>query len=373
MRRRLPLPLVAFTLAFAACAAPAGHLIIIGGGLQPDNARILQRFVELAGARGPITIIATASADPSAALADSLAQLGRYVPRNALAGLFDSASRPPASSRESTAQLRRSGGLFFTGGDQGRITARFRPGGSDSAERAAMRALLAGGGVIAGTSAGAAMMSDPMFTGGDSETALAAAAAACGPPLGRGMGLFPYGLIDSHFFSRGRLGRLIAALAAGIGRYGLGVADNRGVEVDLRHGRLIALGDRAALLVDAGGLRRAGRSLEGARITLLSDGDELDLRTGAVRPAGGRVLETARRAALPADTLPSAWDRDVLLERLESLAQSGRAAAAASPAFIVRLSADEKTGFVFGADGRLSTAVGVIVDIAPRPASPIAR
>lgn len=257
-------------LALAACA-PSGRLIVIGGGLQPDNARVLRRFVALARPRGPITIVATASADPPAAIRDGRELLGRYAPA---AALLDWRESDPAAA--AAAQLRRSGGLFLTGGDQSRLTARFRgpagPAGDNSPELAALRALLERGGVIAGTSAGAAALSDPMFTGGDSETALVR-----GPELGRGLGLFPYGLTESHFFSRGRLGRLVAALAQGAGRYGLGVADNRGVEVELGRGRLTALGDRAALLVDGTGLRcergTGVTTCRGARITLLSDGD----------------------------------------------------------------------------------------------------
>lgn len=199
-----------------------------------------------------------------------------------------------------------------------------------------------------------------MFTGGDSEAALTR-----GPELGRGLGLFPYGLTDSHFFSRGRLGRLVAALAPGAGRYGLGVADNRGVEVELRRGALTALGDHAALLVDGSELRRApgpgSVAYLGARVTLLSDGDEVELGRGAVRPAVGR-LRSARRVPCPA-TAPPAWGPDVVLERLATLARCGGAVAAASPAAGVRLRADEQTRFAFPADGRLRTAARVIVDI----------
>lgn len=341
----------------AADAAPAGpgRLIAIGGAIRPENAAVFERFFELAtpdesaprasrsshSAPRPssaaaesrplrVLIATAASGNESAAAASTEKTLRRY----AASAVIETIGRdtPPA---DAVALIDRSAAIYFTGGDQARITAAYRPGGVDGPEAAAMRRLLARGGVIAGTSAGDAMMSDPMFLGGRSTEALGIRRPpesarnqrpATGPPeatdraaspgdapapedapmsqdapagkppaptdddeapreppplgprLGPGMALVPWAIMDSHFFERDRFGRLVAALETSGKRFGLGVGEDAAIEIDLATGEATALTDAPTLLVDIGSLRRDGLARLGIRTRVLTRGERINLR-----------------------------------------------------------------------------------------------
>jgi cyanophycinase len=199
--------------------------------------------------------------------------------------------------------------MFFTGGDQKRITDRYRPHDRPTPEWLAMRRLLERGGVIAGTSAGDAMMGEVMFYGGGSATALGVAPAPAGktrgedddeenplqlgPRIGPGMRFLPEAIADSHFFERDRIGRLVAALESSGRRMGIGVGEDAAVEVDLGSGELRGISVAESLLVDISGLQRNGLARSGIIARVVAQGDRLRLaawlgRNGppAAAPAG---------------------------------------------------------------------------------------
>jgi cyanophycinase len=259
---------LAGVLALTGCAAgpdrpvdgpSRGHLLIIGGGLNDDNASISGRFLELAGP-GRIGIIPTASGDPDAGPTNA-ERLRRFDPgRDVVVIPLDKDAAARADDPAVAALIRSCSGLWFTGGDQSRITAVFRPGPRGAArDTEAYRAtldVLARGGVIAGTSAGAAVMSDPMITGGTSADALANGATWTDQPregqgvgLAPGLGYFPVGLTDQHFLERGRLGRLVVALRETGVSTGFGVAENAALEVDLARAVARAWGEHAVTVV----------------------------------------------------------------------------------------------------------------------------
>src|SRR5215213_7601926 len=95
-------------------------------------------------------------------------------------------------------------GVFFTGGDQIKITSQI--GDTPIFER--IREIYEAGGVIAGTSAGASVMSETMLVeGGDENSHVIGGSVRMAPGLGLIGGL----VIDQHFMERGRFGRLIGA------------------------------------------------------------------------------------------------------------------------------------------------------------------
>ncbi|RYF00022.1 MAG: cyanophycinase, partial [Oxalobacteraceae bacterium] len=123
----------------AAAEAPKGSLVIIGGGLQADNAAVWQKIVALAGGKGArIAVLATAAGNPEREAQLTLTNLNRHgaqafvvpiAPRLAGRDVRKDAD-DPALARA----LVEAGGVFFTGGDQARITATLRhPDGSNSA------------------------------------------------------------------------------------------------------------------------------------------------------------------------------------------------------------------------------------------------
>lgn len=281
-------PLVA-CVALAACASPrhgAGSLLVIGGGLDDDNRPVYERFATLAARAGePSIVIATAaSGDQEDSAKGKVESLRTWCP-----GARVEVMRRETPTAESVAMIDRATAIFFTGGDQKRITDRYRSGDRDGPELEAMRRLLSRGGVIAGTSAGDAMMGEVMFHGGRSVQALGVPRAAGsgtddddatqGPRIGPGMGLVRWVVTDSHFFERDRVGRLVAALEASGRHLGVGVGEDAAVEIDLATGELVGVSVADSLLVDVGSLRRREGSLDrlGCRGLVVRHGTRVSL------------------------------------------------------------------------------------------------
>ena len=297
LARSFLVALAAFALLGCASPPPAGTLVVIGGGLEDTNTAVLGRLAALAqrpDGSASMLIATAASGNQDAAAKGVTEEMEAVRP-----GL-----RTPRITRETPADdaaalVRNATIVFFTGGDQKRITDTYRPTGTDGPVAAELRALLARGGTIAGTSAGDAMMTDPMFLTGSSRRALGFADPAppdpsdpgserLGPQIGPGMGFLPWVLNDSHFFERHRFGRLVAALEISGLALGLGVGEDDAVEVDLASGRAHALTSIGALLVDARGVRREGLARLGVRAKLLIRGQSINLKhlaQGAPSPA----------------------------------------------------------------------------------------
>ena len=270
----------------AACAGVArepwparGTLLLIGGGLDDDNAPVYRRFLELAAVAGaPRIVIATAATGPQDEEAtDKAESLRTWAP-----GVAIEVVRRETSTAETVAAIDRATAMFFTGGDQARVTARYRPEGGSTPELEAMQRLLARGGVIAGASAGCAMMGPQMLLGGRSAQALGVRGddGESGARLGAGMGFLPDILTDSHFFERDRLGRLVAGVTTAGLRVGLGVGEDAAVEVDLATGIAKGVSVSESLRVDTTHLHRDGDRWRGLRARVLAQGERGELRAG---------------------------------------------------------------------------------------------
>ncbi len=287
MRRLLPFLALLPALLLACCTAggtphtptSSGHLVLIGGALRDDNDPVFSRLLALAHAHEPasVVIVTAASSSQDQAAASIRADFLSREPGLAIATITRETTADEGLHTIDGASL-----LYFTGGDQKRITDRYRPG-PDSPEYLAMRRLLARGGTIAGSSAGDAMMSDPMFLTGDSAHALgfgpADADHPTGPQIGRGMGFLPRAIADSHFLERDRFGRLVAALEISPPRLGLGVAENAAIEVDLATGECVGLTEAPTLLVDARAASREGLSRSAILASLITRGRRFSLRS----------------------------------------------------------------------------------------------
>jgi len=135
-------------------------------------------------------------------------------------------------------------GIFFTGGNQTRLVSMI----AGTAVADWLQHLHEDGGLIAGTSAGASAMSATMLVAGDSDESGRRGAVEMAP----GLGLLEGTIIDQHFAQRGRIGRLVAALAAAPGSLGLGLDEDTAAVVE--DGRLAVIGSGAAYLLDAAGV-----------------------------------------------------------------------------------------------------------------------
>jgi cyanophycinase len=194
-----------------------GWIIPIGGAEEKENSpQILQRFVQLCGGRAAdIVVIPTAS------------QLRSTGPRYerifgelgaARATALDFDTRRDCEEPGRLERLRQATGVFFTGGNQLRLSTLI--GGTPVAK--AVRLMNAAGAPVAGTSAGAAYISEHMIAFGDEGSTPIAGSVR----LAAGLGLTNRFIIDQHFRQRDRLGRLLTALAYNPFAVGIGLDED---------------------------------------------------------------------------------------------------------------------------------------------------
>jgi cyanophycinase len=192
-------------------------IIPIGGAENKENDRhILERFVRCAGGRdADIVVIPTAS---------RLHETGpRYEKlfRGIGAGrvdVMDFDTRRDCQEPGRLKRLEEATGIFFTGGNQLRLTTLL--GGTPVAKL--VRTRNAGGVTVGGTSAGASILSEHMIAFGDEGSSVISGSVRLAP----GLGLTNRFIIDQHFRQRDRLGRLLTALAYNPFAVGIGLDED---------------------------------------------------------------------------------------------------------------------------------------------------
>jgi cyanophycinase len=194
-----------------------GWIIPIGGAEEKDNSpAILKRFVELAGGSdADIVVIPTASQmrDTGPRYERLFGELGA-----GRVASIDFDTRRDADEPGRLARLEQASGVFFTGGNQLRLTTLI--GGTPIAKT--IRMANARGVPVAGTSAGAAFISEHMIAFGDEGSTPIAGSVRLAP----GLGLTNRFIIDQHFRQRDRLGRLLTALAYNPFAVGIGLDED---------------------------------------------------------------------------------------------------------------------------------------------------
>jgi cyanophycinase len=197
--------------------ATRGWIIPIGGAENKENDRhILERFVRCAGGDdADIVVIPTAS---------RLHETGhRYEAlfRDIGASRVDVMDFDTRRDCQEPGRLRRLGeatGIFFTGGNQLRLTTLL--GGTQVARLVRLRN--AGGVAVGGTSAGASFLSEHMIAFGDEGSSVISGSVRLAP----GLGLTNRFVIDQHFRQRDRIGRLLTALAYNPFAVGIGLDED---------------------------------------------------------------------------------------------------------------------------------------------------
>ncbi|MHB1702475.1 MAG: cyanophycinase [Acidobacteriaceae bacterium] len=201
-----------------------GRLIIIGGHEDKDGScEILREVVRLAGGRdSKLVVLTTASEageETGATYRRLFLDLGASTVETLHLNTRDEANRPSLLD-----VLEKATGVYFTGGDQLRITSTL---GGTLADRL-LHKIYEAGVVIAGTSAGASAMSSTMIVDGAADDSPSRSAVAMAP----GMGLLDEVVIDQHFAQRGRIGRLLSAVAQNPHILGVGIDEDTAVVVE---------------------------------------------------------------------------------------------------------------------------------------------
>lgn len=218
-----------------------GKLLIIGGAEDKEGeCTILKRFVQEAGGTDSIIAILTAATEYPEQVGSQYQELFHKFGAKQVF-VLDISRRHHANNEELAKLLAKVSGVFFTGGDQLRITGML--GGTVLGRM--LHQLYERGVVIAGTSAGASVMSDTMIVGGDSASPKKEAIV-----MAPGLGLLRAVIIDQHFAQRGRIGRLLAAVAQNPYVLGVGIDEDTAILV-YPDGRLTVVGSQTVIIVDA--------------------------------------------------------------------------------------------------------------------------
>ncbi len=243
---------------------PLGTLISIGGAedkgteIEPNfeqknylnffESGILKRIIsEMKGIDSHIEVITTASAIPEEVGANYVQAFGKLGCHNI--GLIHIKNREDAMNPEYLERVRVSDGVMFTGGNQLRLTMIL--GGTDFLKIILDRYMHENF-VVAGTSAGAMAMSNTMIYQGSSTGALLKGEVK----ITTGLGFIKDVIIDSHFVTRGRFGRLAQAVASNPSCIGIGLGEDTGVVVK-RGSEMEAIGSGLILIFDGHQIRHS--------------------------------------------------------------------------------------------------------------------
>ena len=237
--------------------APRGTLIAIGGAEdKTSNLEVLTRVFSHAPADNrSVAVIATASQIPEEVLPAYEAVFKRLGATEVY--LLDVQERAAAKDAATCEAVRKAGVIFFTGGDQLRLT--YVLGGSPLLQ--AVRARYQEGAVLAGTSAGAVALSSTMIYNGNAADALRKGAVK----MSNGLGFVDGVVIDSHFLERGRFTRLMEVGATNPEYLGLGLGEDAGV-IFHNGGFLEAIGPGHVVIVDS-------CDIGGSNVADLNDGE----------------------------------------------------------------------------------------------------
>lgn len=300
---------------------PKGSLVIVGGGLEPDNKSVFTQLIELSG--GPekaiFSIIPSASGVARQTFVYFKSELISYGVKPENIHLIPIAMANDDSTKdvdESTwlnngsdlklAEIvRKSSCVWFSGGDQLRtMKTLHKADGSKTPVLEAVWEVFKSGGVVGGTSAGAAIMSEPMIGAGNSMGALKHGVItdykgddfpdSDGVLLTHGLGFFPLGMVDQHFNARARLARLIMVMMheKKTLSLGFGVDENTALIYNGKLKTLKVAGAAGVTMINTSDATVSQVQnlplIENVMISYLDEGDVYDISTKKIIPAEGK-------------------------------------------------------------------------------------
>jgi len=253
-----------------------GTLIIIGGGEDREGRKKILREVARRVGKGRLVVTTVASHKP----AGYFEQYERAFGDLGVTDLcpMDIRTRKETHDEATLRLLDGATGVFFSGGDQLRITSQI----GDTPIMHRIQEIFESGGVIAGTSAGASAMCETMLVKGTSRESHRIGDLHMAP----GLGLIQDVIIDQHFAERGRMGRLLGAIAQNPRMLGIGIDEDTSIIVE-NDREFHVVGNGAVYVVDGESTtysnvaeEREDRALSIYDVTLhvLSDGDSFDLK-----------------------------------------------------------------------------------------------
>jgi cyanophycinase len=218
-----------------------GTLVLIGGNEDKDGERtVLREVVSVSRARR-MAVIPSASDIPRRKADDYVQVFGDLGVDEVK--VYDIRKPEEADRREYLEAVRDLDLAFFTGGDQVQLVSTLE----GTRLIGEIRGAFERGMTVAGTSAGASALGDPMIYGEDDEdTGFRKGALR----WSSGFGLLEGVTIDSHFFKRRRLPRLVRFLSSGRSEVGIGLGEDTAV-VARPDGSFHVIGNGVAAAVSA--------------------------------------------------------------------------------------------------------------------------
>jgi len=276
-----------------------GKLIIIGGAIDKGSFTevsfdknvannlnffekgILKRIIKESRleSESRIEIVTTASSIPMDVGSEYIRAFN-YLGANNV-GALHIQKREEASTDEILERVEKADVMMFTGGDQLRLTSIL---GGTRFHKALTEKYRNEEFVYAGTSAGAAAASASMIYQGTSKEALLKGEVK----ITSGLDLIENVIIDTHFVSRGRIGRLFQAVVSNPRVLGIGLGEDTGLLI--KNGSCMeAIGSGLVILVDGRQIRDtnltdvplgAPISINNLIVHVMSQDDKYDLTTG---------------------------------------------------------------------------------------------
>jgi len=268
-----------------------GKLVIIGGAEDKGEKSktkinnfyengILKRILDEARLheKSRIEILPTASGVPKESGNDYIKAFGKLNAVNT--GVLNIKTREDAEDPEMLDRLRKADVLLVTGGDQMRLTTIL--GGTkflDLLQEKYHKEDF----IYAGTSAGAAAASNNIVTEGQSENALLKG----GVKMASGLALINDVVIDTHFVSRGRIGRIFQIVVTNPRLFGVGLEENAALLIT-NNSKVEAIGPAMTVLVDGRSIKDSNfndsdtgesLSIEGITVHVMSKYDIYDLNS----------------------------------------------------------------------------------------------
>jgi cyanophycinase len=258
--------------------APKGKLIIIGGAINtgsfaetqfglPQNMNFFERGIlkkitteSIKGNESRFEIMTTASLIPEKVGEEYIKAFAQLDVHDV--GVLNIGSREEANRPEHADRIKAADVIIFTGGDQLRLSSIF---GGTEIHRILLDKYENTEIVIAGTSAGAAASSKNMIYQGSSKDALLKGEVK----ITGGLGFIDGVIVDTHFVQRGRIGRLLYAVASNPGILGIGLGEDTGLYI--HENTMEAIGSGMVILVD-------GRNMSDTNLTDVEMGQPVSIK-----------------------------------------------------------------------------------------------
>lgn len=257
-----------------------GYLLIIGGGTRtPAMMKLFIKYAE-SGNSEKIIIIPSASAEPRETGEYQANQLRDLGAKNVEYLIIE---KDRVNDPEIINRLQNTGGIFFSGGDQSRLTNLFK----GTLVEETFHKLYKSGTIFGGTSAGAAVMSKIMITGDEkkplSEDDAFEIISRDNIVTVEGFGFIKSALIDQHFIRRKRHNRLISLIIENPDVLGIGIDESTAIFVH-PDDTFEVIGKNQVVIYDASEAKTGNNgdldrlSAAGIKMHILTEGYKFDLK-----------------------------------------------------------------------------------------------